>query len=127
MRPETVDTAAATTGSSRKIRSRSLNPMAATVKDYDGDKDEQNIDPLPKNSKELLLLKEGEMEIPREIQDKIEISREIRDKTTEKQSKTTVKNKKKYAQCENTSESTGNEWVKDPRMPHELNKLTSLV
>jgi len=47
--------------------------MTATVEDYDEDKDEQNIDPLPKNSKELLLLKEGEMEIPRKTRDKIEI------------------------------------------------------
>jgi len=64
MRPETVDTAAATVGSSVMIQLRSSNPMAATVEDYDGDEDEQNIDPLPKNSKELLLLKEGKMEIP---------------------------------------------------------------
>ena len=62
MRPKTVDTAAATTGSSRKIRSQSSNPMATTVKDYDRDEDEQNIDPLPKNSQELLLLKEGKIE-----------------------------------------------------------------
>jgi len=41
--------------------------MAATIEDYDRDKDKQNIDPLPKNSKELLLLKEGKMEIPRKI------------------------------------------------------------
>ena len=48
--------------------------MAATIKDYDEDEDEQNIDPLPKNSKELLLLKEGEVETPQKIRDKIEIS-----------------------------------------------------
>ena len=117
MRPETVDTAAATVGSSMQVRWQNSNPMAATVEDYDGDEDEQNIDPLPKNSKELLLLKEGEMEIPRET----------RDKRTEKQSKTTVNNRKKHAQSKNTSESTGSDWVKDPRMPHELNELTSLI
>jgi len=67
MRPETVDTAAATAGSSIQIRSQKSNPMAATVEDYDGEEDEQHIDPLPMNSKELLLLKEGEMEVPRKI------------------------------------------------------------
>jgi len=101
--------------------------MAATVEDYNGDEDEQNIGPLPKNSKELLLLKEGEMEIPRKIRDKIETSRENRDEITEKQSKTTVKNKKRHAQIKRTSESTESDWIKDPRMPHELNELTSLM
>jgi len=42
-------------------------------------------------------------------------------------SKTTVKNKKKYAQSGNASESNESDWVKDPRMPHELNELTSLM
>jgi hypothetical protein len=41
--------------------------MAATVKEYNGDEDKQNIDPLPKNSKELLLLKKGEVETPWKI------------------------------------------------------------
>ncbi len=59
MRPETVDTAAATAGSSSQIRSRKSNPMAATIENYDDDKDEQNINPLPKDSKELLLLEES--------------------------------------------------------------------
>ena len=120
MRSETVDTAAATVGSSTKIRLRNSNPMAATVEDYDGDKDEQNIDPLPKDSKELLLLKEGEMEIPRKTRDKIEIFRDIRDKTT-------VKNTKRHTQSKSVSENNGSDWVKDPRMPHELNELTSLI
>ena len=127
MRPETVDTVAATVESSIQVQLRSSNPMAATVEDYDGDEDEQNIDPLPKNSKELLLLKEREMEIPRKIRDKIEISQETRDKITEKQLKMTVKNKKRHAQIKRTSESTESDWIKDPRMPHELNELTSLM
>ena len=74
MRPKTIDTAAAMAGSSRQSWSQRSNQMAATIEDYDRDKDKQNIDPLPKNSKELLLLKEGKMEIPRKIWDKIEIS-----------------------------------------------------
>ncbi len=103
MRPETIDTTAAMAGSSRQSRSRNSNPMAATVEDYDNDKDEQNINPLPKDSKELLLLEEGEMEIPRKI----------RDKTGKKQSKTTVKDKIRHVKSKSSTESTENEWVMD--------------
>ena len=67
MRPKTIDTTAATVGSSRQIQSQNSNPIAATIGDYDDNKDEQNINPLPKDSKKLLLLEEGEMEIPRKI------------------------------------------------------------
>ena len=117
MRPETVDTTAATAGSSRQSRSQNLNPMAATVEDYDNDKDEQNINPLTKDSKELLLLEEGKMEIPRKI----------RDKTAKKQLKMTVKDEKRHVKSKSSTESTENEWVTDPRMPQELNELASLV
>jgi hypothetical protein len=127
MKPETVATAAATAGSARQIRSQGSNPKTATVEDCDEDKDEQNVNPLPKDSKELLLLKEGEAEIPRKIRDKIKIPREARDKTPEKQSRTTVKDKKRYSDKKGSSESPENNWVKDPRMPHELNELTALM
>ena len=51
MRPETVDTTAATAGSSSQIRSLNSNPMTATVEDDDNDKNEQNINPqrIPKS------------------------------------------------------------------------------
>jgi len=39
----------------------------------------------------------------------------------------TVKNKKRHTQVKSASEGTGNDWVKDPRMPHELNELTLLI
>jgi len=39
----------------------------------------------------------------------------------------TVKNTKRHAQSKSVSENNGSDWVKDPRMPHELNELTSLI
>ena len=39
----------------------------------------------------------------------------------------TVKSKKRHAQSKSASDSNESDWVKDPRMPHELNKLTSLI
>ncbi len=57
----------------------------------------------------------------------MEIPRKNRDKIAKKQSKTTVKDRKRHVKSKSLSESTENDWVKDPRMPHKLNELTSLM